>query len=641
VSTSSLGIALEQLTDIQRQAVDWGDGPLLVIAGPGSGKTQVLTARIARLLDTSRDQKFRLLALTFTNKAADEMKARVASFVPGLEERAYIGTFHSFSALVLRQHGVHLGINPDFAIYSSTSDREAVLQDALDRSGPAPELRGETDARFLPVIDRLKEEFIQPSDAEAELSHLDDAQRIAIAYRLYEEELRRINAMDFNSLLFEAYRLMTQFPAIAARYRRSYPFWLIDEFQDTNIAQYRLLQSMSGGEFKNVFSVADDDQIIYEWNGASYKQIQAFLADFAAPSIQLPTNYRCPPAIVDAANRLVVYNSKRTAAKQPLAAGKLSMRYPASEHLQVRVFDTDEEEAAGVAREIADRGTLTWASTAVLARTRYLLDGVNRALHANGVSSVIAQRRDEFLSPEFRWFAAALKQVARPLDRRNLGIVVEAFNRLAGCSVSVDEVISDSETTGKGYLATWIGLAEGEGSRISLLGFLTPCATDPIAVRGAVDAIVGEFEQEVANRDADSDLREDLRAWRELSRDIASQVGKQASLDEFLQELQLRSKEPSHRPNTVSLMTVHGAKGREFDFVHVIGLAEDVMPSFQSRKKGDATPEMEEERRNCFVAITRTKECLVLSHAKQYRGWPKEPSRFLIEMGLVAHDKGA
>ena len=134
---------------------------------------------------------------------------------------------------------------------------------------------------------------------------------------------------------------------------------------------------------------------------------------------------------------------------------------------------------------------------------------------------------------------------------------------------------------------------------------------------------------------ADSDFAEDMTAWRDLSRDIAQHIGKSAPLEQFLQELQLRSKEPAPKPNAVTLMTIHGAKGREFDCVYVIGMAEDVMPSFQSRQKGDRSPEMEEERRNCFVAITRTKECLVLSRAKSYRGWTKAPSRFLVEMELV------
>jgi DNA helicase-2/ATP-dependent DNA helicase PcrA len=634
--------ALEKLTEIQRQAVEWDQGPLLVLAGPGSGKTQVLTCRIARLLDASREQKFRILALTFTNLAADEMRARVANFVPGLEERANIGTFHSFCAQILRQHGVHLGIKPDFAIYSADDDRRAVLEDALRRARTEGKPVSPDDVKYLTLIDRMKAKLIEPGRAEAALARLDNPQQVAAAYELYERELRRVNALDFNSLIFEAYRLVTTYPAIAARYRRSHPHWLIDEFQDTNSAQYRLVKALAGGEFRNVFAVADDDQIIYEWNGASFKQIQSFLADFSAHLIQLPTNYRCPAAIVEAANRLVVYNAQRTSTKKPLIAGKTDMKYPPSEHMQIRVFQSDQEEAAGIAQEIAGRGRPLWGQIAVLARTRSLLDSMHKALQEREVPSVIAQRRDDFLSAEFRWLVAALKQIARPLDRRNVAVLVEAFNRLAEVTISVEQVLVDAETTGQSYMVTWLeatGKQSLKPEHTRLLALLPPSTTDPSALKKAIESILEEFGKSLTGPEPNQDLAEDSTAWRELTRDIAGHIGKNAPLDQFLQELQLRSKEPTPKSDTVTLMTIHGAKGKEFDFVYVIGLAEDVMPSFQSRQKGDRSPEMEEERRNCFVAITRTKECLVLSRAESYRGWSKEPSRFLVEMELVSHSQ--
>ena len=198
--------------------MEWSEGALLVLAGPGSGKTQVLTCRIATLLEASREQNFRILALTFTNKAADEMKGRVAALVPGLEERANIGTFHSFCAQILRQHGVHLGINPDFAIYSGDDDRRAVLEDALNRMRSEGRTESREDVKYLGLIDRMKSQLIEPASAEAALGHLKDARKAAAIYQLYDDELRRINALDFNSLIFEAYRFMKTFPAIAARY---------------------------------------------------------------------------------------------------------------------------------------------------------------------------------------------------------------------------------------------------------------------------------------------------------------------------------------------------------------------------------------------------------------------------------------
>jgi len=635
MTTEALQAAIAKLTDIQRQAVEWDSGPLLVLAGPGSGKTQVLTCRIARLLDSSPEKSFRVLALTFTNKAADEMKGRVAAFVPGLEERATIGTFHSFCAQVLRQHGVHLGIKPDFAIYALDNDRKAVFQDALERAAGEGQQVSVQDVRLLPLIDRMKARLIEPNDAPRALARYPDAERIAAVFGLYEAELRRLNALDFNSLVLEAYKLATSFPAIAARYRRSYPYWMIDEFQDTNGAQYRLVKAFVGTDFKNVFAVADDDQIIYQWNGASFRNIQAFLAEFKADLIQLPTNYRCPPAIVNAANRLVAYNAQRTTDKKPLVAGKTELKLPEAQHMQLLEFDSEEAESEGIAERIAAQGQAQWGDTAVIARNRALLERMHATLRRNRVQSVIAQRRDDFLSPQFRWMVAVLTQAVRPLDQRNFAVLVDAFNRIAGIEISTDEVVAEAAASGRGYFASWLPIATemfGDGptkTALALAARLNPAAD----FKPIVASLIEEFKKMVADQESTVDLEEDMTAWRELTGDIARNVGRNIGLDQFLQELQLRSKEPSPKPQTVTLMTVHAAKGREFDYVYVIGLAEDVMPSYQARQKGDQSPEMEEERRNCFVAITRTKEALVLSRANTYRGWKKAPSRFLIEMG--------
>lgn len=633
---SILEEAIGQLSDIQRQAVEWNQGPMLVLAGPGSGKTQVLTCRIASLLDKSRDEKFRVLGLTFTNKAADEMKSRVASFVPGLEDRANIGTFHSFCAQILRQHGVHIGINPDFAIYSRDDDRKAVLEDALHRAQSKGKSISLDNIRYLGVIDQMKARLIDPSGAEKALVRFEDRKSIAVTYQLYEQELRHINALDFNSLIFEAYRLSKSFPAIAARYRKSYPYWLIDEFQDTNNAQYKFIRVLAADEFRNLFAVADDDQIIYAWNGANYEQIQSFLNDFSAYMIQLPTNYRCPPAIVEAANRLVAYNAQRTTSKKPIMAGKTYSKFPETEHIQLRIFATDVDEANGIAEEISKQRIGQWKETTVLARTRTLLESIHNALNEHRVPCVIAQRRDDFLSAEFRWLVAILRQLIHPLDQRNLRILVESFNRMTGCNVIPDQVIAESEATGYSYMGTWLELVKTHdiGPSCEFFVKLLGEKIDVSAPSGIIEPILIELSKKTST-ETNSDLIEDLAAWRELERDIAAHIGKRAPLDQFLQELQLRSKEPTAKDDTVTLMTIHAAKGKEFEFVYVIGLVEDLMPSYQSKKKGEHSPEMEEERRNCFVAITRTKECLILSRAEVYRGWKKQTSRFLFEMELV------
>ena len=628
---------LAKLTDVQRRAVEWPGGPLLVLAGPGSGKTRVLTCRIARLLDSSPDERFRILALTFTNKAANEMEARVTALVPGLEGRANIGTFHAFCAQVLRQHGVHLGIKPDFAIYSRPEDRRAVLEDALGRD-PGQGWSREP-SRLLPLIDRLKTRLVDPESAERHIgamngSAAENPVRVARAYRLYEEELRRINALDFNSLILDAYWLFG-YPAIARQYQRAYRYWLIDEFQDTNGAQYKLLRRMAGQDFREIFAVADDDQTIFEWNGANVRRIGELVKDFSCSVVQLPTNFRCPPRIVEAANRLVVYNSRRVASKRPAApapaAGKSP--FPDEGQIQYREFDTDEEEVAGIADEIVCLDDVARSRTAVLARTRSLLEVMHGALDVKGVPAKIAMRRDDFASPQMRWLVACLKQIARPLDRRNMAVLVEAFGRFAPSPLDWDELVSRSESDRHTCLKVWTDAVREAGMPPPVAEMVEVIA-DLSAGNVKLAAAIGRILNCFSSNDPDDDLEDDLSAWRRIQREIKGVQGF-VSLDRFLQELELRSKEPVPAPGTVSLTTIHGAKGLEFETVYLIGMAEDILPSWHSLKNGAGGTALEEERRGCFVAVTRTGRRLVLSRARCYRGRQKEPSRFLEEMGCL------
>ena len=592
------------------------------------------------MLDSSPDERFRILALTFTNKAANEMASRLTGLVPGLEGRATIDTFHGFCAQVLRQHGVHLGIKPDFAIYSQPEDRQAVLEDALGRDD-ARDSRQQS-LRFLPIIDKLKAQLVAPAAAEQRMRAMDalpaeDASRVAHAYRLYEEELRRINALDFHSLILDAYRLFA-YPTLARQYQRAYRYWLIDEFQDTNGAQYALLRRMAGDDFREVFAVADDDQTVFEWNGANVDRINVLVKDLSCEVVQLPTNFRCPPRIVEAANRLIVYNSRRMVSKRaatsaPSSHGALPLN---GEQIQCREFATDGDEVVGIAEEIAALDVSARGETAVLARNRSLLEAMHHALAAANVPSVVTMRRDDFLSPQMRWLVACLKQIARPLDLRNMAALAEAFGSFALSPLDWDELVARSECHGVTCFKVWTDAVRGSDL--------------PADVAAAVDAIsgfsAGNIEraatlEQVLKRFEDSDpkgnikdLRDDLSAWRRIEREIRSARGS-LSLDGFLQELELRPKDPVSVPGTVSLTTIHGAKGQEFDTVYLIGLAEEILPSWQSLRQGYGSAALEEERRGCFVAITRTRRRLILSWARKYDEWPKRPSPFLEEMGCL------
>lgn len=626
---SPLEVAMSELTPAQATAVNWGDGVMFVLAGPGSGKTRVLTTRVAKLLADTPDRSFRVLALTFTNKAADEMSARVTTLVPAQERRALIGTFHSFCMQVLQQHGSHIGINPDFAIYSLESDRQYLLKDALRQAS----LSGDDDARLLSAIDKMKARLIQPEGCARFFKDSSVGQRVEAAYKAYEGALSQANALDFGSLIAQAHRLITTFPGIAVRYRKTYAYWMFDEFQDTTDGQYRLIKALAGDDFRNIFAVADDDQIIYQWNGASYQQIQRFRTDYRPEELQLPTNYRCPPGIVAAANHLVVHNIQRTVTKLPLEAGKTALRYPNDQHIRVLRFVSDEVEATSLAQGIAKIDRTRWGEVAVLARTRALLDKIQSALTKEQVSAVIAQRRDDFRSPQFLWFSAVLRQALRPLDKRALEALTGAFNRWFSFDTRVDDLLTAADLSSRSFLDEWAASVQaGQDQEATDLACLAAqCGKEPSQFRAFIEAVLQRIP---SDDDVTSDIAEDRAAWGELTRNIGKTIGRDAPLEQFLQELALRSKEPPIDAHTVTLMTIHGAKGKEFDHVYVAGLAEDVLPSFQSLKAGENSAEMEEERRNCFVAITRAREWLCLSYADTYRGWQKQPSRFLIEMGM-------
>ena len=640
MTNGPLASSLVELTDIQRRAVDWDDGALLVVAGSHSGGTRVLAYRIARLLDWSSGRRLRILALTLTNKAADEMAARVTALVPGLEGRANIGTLHAFCEQVLRQHGVHLGIKPDFAIYSQAEDRQAVLEDALSRD-PGQDWHHE-NLRLLPLIDHLKTRLVEPESAEGHVRAMsgpaaEDPVRIARAYRLYEEELRRINALDFNSLILGAYRL-SAYPAMAHQYRRAYRYWLIDEFQGINGAQYALLRRMAGQDFREIFAVADDDRTIFGRNGVNLRMIGDLVGDFSCDVLQLPTNFRCPQPIVEIANRLVVYNSRRAASKQHTTSTPVPCNFRPSGEDQIRCyeFDTDEEEVIGIADEVARLDRASRGRTAVLARSRYLLERVHEALVVSGVPAVVAMHQDDFLSPQMRWLVACLKQIDRPLDLRNMAALVKAFESFAPSLLDWNELVSRSESDGITYLKVWMDTVhESEMPRpvTEVADAITDLSTGKLKLSEAMEQILNCFDGD----EPSDDLRDDLDAWRRIQRKIRGVQGG-ATLDGFLRELQLRSEEPA--PGTVSLTTIHGAKGQEFETVYLIGMAEGILPSRHSLKKGSGSVALEEERRGCFVAATCAGKRLILSRARRYRGGPKAPSRFLGEMGCLG-DQGA
>ncbi len=633
--TPALIDAIERLSLTQRRAVGWGDGACLVLAGPGAGKTTVLTTRIARILDETRSKNFRILGLTFTTKAGDEMRTRVEALVPGLIDRTLIGTFHSFSAQILRQHGSHLGIKPDFGIYDQDKDREELLRNALRDASQRGELTREEDVRWLKTIDQLRSGLVGPAKIAARFQDKALGEKVARVYSIYEAALQERNVMDFSGMILNACRLAHQVPAVAARIRQSYPYWLIDEFQDTSPAQYRLLRFMAGETFRNIFAVADDDQIIYQWAGASYRQIVSFREHFSPELIQLVENRRCPPEVVQVANSLVSHNMERTPGKAPLVA----IRPNQGPAITVREFATEEDEAKAIAEELSSMTPSDWGSSAVLSRNRAVLQPVLVALREASVKAFIVTRRDRFISPQFVWLQSLLDQSLRPTDRQVFAAMAQAANRIAGLDLDIALLAAEAEAAGKTLLEYWALAAGASENPIAVrLAKLAKRLVESRATWRGVVAEAIEWLPETAGNAAGiiTDAADDKAAWEVAVRAIRAENGEDIDLSELLQALALRPKEPPPDPRAVTLSTIHSAKGLEFNHVWLIGLAETVLPSWQSLKDDARPAELEEERRNCFVAITRTRQTLVLSRAAEYRGWQKQPSRFLAEMGLSA-----
>ncbi len=638
-------VDLSSLNENQKGAVLWDKGPLLVLAGPGSGKTRVLTYRITRILEQSEGQHFRILALTFTNKAAAEMRSRVEKLVPKELGRVRLTTFHSYAAELLQQHGNHISFRPDFQILSNDADREALLEDVLGqlRKDLTYSLPGHFKAvQILPAITRLLDRCVPVDRAEVLLqqSNVENATPLACVYAAYRNALRRTNSMDFSSLIAETLDLLNKSPFLVKHIRKVYKHILVDEFQDTNHTQYQILSLITKPDPSTLFVVADDDQIIYQWNGASPKRIQALRDDFEVSELQLPENYRCPPMVIELANALIEKNLNRSAGKKPLRAVK---KGESSDVVRVFGFNTLDEETAWIAQDISQRSPDDRKNCAVLARTKKLLDLVGRKLVEVGVPVFYAAHKDEFKSAPLRMLNAILRLVNSKEDKQSLARLSKAFYELEGVSIELAPVLSRASADGKDLLHAWLDEVQQRDSLEKETKYLLEFGIKPLLnTLNYRDFAINLLKwadncQETSQPDesAFNEYEEEREVWQLLTNEIAKKFeGEEVSLHQFLQELALTSKTAPKPSNAIPCFTIHASKGMEFGHVYLMGLVEDQLPSWAAVKKGEKSLEMQEERRNCFVAITRAQESLTLTLSVEVFGWRKNPSRFLKEMGI-------
>ncbi len=614
-----------QLNENQRAAVDWNEGPLLVLAGPGSGKTLVLTLRAARLLRADADAS--VLALTFTNNAADEMRERLDELMGGHADRAHLCTFHSFAVDILRQHGSHVGIQPDFSLITIDDDRVAVLEQVISN------LQCDTSAvpsdrkNLLFLLDRL---FAESYDGGCEVaSMIHTPPWLPQLFRDYCEALQQSNRLDYGGLLHFARKLLSQNAGVARLTRLAWQFICVDEFHDTNRAQYDLLHLLIGGQNPNLFVVADEDQIIYQWNGASPGRLFALQDDFGMEVLQLPENFRCPPVIIQLANNLISHNQTRSDGKEPLVARKTAAKSPA---LKVQMFDNEDAEVAIIPTVIKETG---WhvEDCAVLARSTKLLQRAARALSDSGIVPYVAQRKNEFECASVSWMHAVLRLANARHDREFLRRVCVAWKAFTGVVIEVEDVEAAAALNGGDFLRAWVNDVSAKVNSDEHYELLNRVSHDLVDRLAFVELLEWFWTQKWLDDEVED---EEMKTWQDLHGALLREHSPEnVTLHLYLQEMDLKSKAAARLPGSIPCLTVHGAKGLEFKHVFLIGMADEVFPSYQAVKKGPDSPEIEEERRNCFVAITRVEETLNISWARTYNRYRKKPSRFLEEMGFT------
>jgi ATP-dependent DNA helicase UvrD/PcrA len=629
---------LEGLNEPQREAVLHGEGPLLILAGAGSGKTRVLTHRIAHLVGTGQARPGEILAITFTNKAAQEMRERVETLVGNRARAMWVMTFHSACARMLRADADKLGYTRGFTIYDE-QDSLRLVKACIDELDVDPK-------RFAPrgIRRQITDAKNQLLDAEAYRLKVSTffEQTAADVYDLYEKRLHAANAMDFDDLLFRCVNLFELFEEVRNRYRRSFRHVLVDEYQDTNRAQYRWLQLLTE-EHRNLFVIGDDDQSIYRFRGADIENILGFERDHPdATVVKLEQNYRSTQTILNASNAVISNNRQR---KDKFLWSDLGDGDP----VHVRELEDEHAEARFVVSEIerlVDEGA-SRDEIAVFYRTNAQSRVLEDMLVRYGVGYQVIGGTRFYERAEIKDALGYLTLLVNPSDTVAFSRVVNSPRRGIGAT-SQGRLVGYANTTGE---PIWEVAAEPE----SVPG-LAPAAIkavdrfmsvmERLRERAEGGAGVGDLLSETleetgytealqAERTIEAQGRlENLEELVGVAREYDATAEEGGSVEEFLQQLALFSEQDNLRDEEgiVTLMTLHNAKGLEFGIVFIIGLEDGVFPHMRSIESGD----LEEERRLAYVGITRAKRQLYLTHARTRllfgaRDWNMR-SRFVDEI---------
>jgi DNA helicase-2/ATP-dependent DNA helicase PcrA len=631
---------LEGLNPAQREAVLHVDGPLLVLAGAGSGKTRVLTTRMARLIDQHGVDPSRILAVTFTNKAAGEMKDRITRLLGRAPAGMWVGTFHAIGARMLRAAPHLVGRTAAFTIYDQ-DDTQSVVKRVMERN--KLNVKQFTPRGVHAAISDAKNALVEP-DEYANLAMDPFSRAVAVVYREMGEALRVANAVDFDDLLVLPVRLLAENPGELEKYRRKFRYLLVDEYQDTNRAQYQFVKLLAGGH-GNLCVVGDDDQSIYGWRGADIRNILDFNKDFPeARVVRLEENYRSTPEVLDLANVVISANKGRMG-KTLRATHRSGERVTATRCLDER------DEADFIVEELVARraqsSALTLRDVAILYRTNAQSRALEEALRKRALPYRLVGAVRFYDRREIRDLMSYLKLVANPADDEAFRRAIAVPKRGLG-EATIEQLSGAARAAGVPMLAAAV--------RPDLVAALRPAARGAL---GEFAALVARFRESAREAAVDELLREIVDAIRyaeylraegpesadrldnvrelitgaaETVADEEGEVGL-SPLDHFLQRAMLVSELDKLGPDAdaVTLMTLHNAKGLEFPMVFISGLEDGLFPL---AKAYDDPALLEEERRLFYVGITRAERKLYLTHAEERRRngefMPSKASSFLV-----------
>ncbi len=633
----------------QREAVETLTGPLLVLAGAGTGKTRVVTYRIANLI-RNRTRPERILAVTFTNKAAGEMQERAAEILGNrTKQRPEISTFHSLCVRILRRQIQHLGYPRQFTIFDRGDQESAARQVLRELRVPGAQLRS---GDLLYFIGRWKTAGLQPADA-IEAASSDKEHLAASGYRRYQEALKTRGAVDFDDLLLLTQTLLDTAPEVRRAEAARFDHLLIDEYQDTNASQYRIVKALAAGH-QNLCVVGDDDQSIYGWRGAEVEHILRFQHDWpGAKVIRLEENYRSCEAILDFANRLIAFNRSRH--EKILRAARPGGLRPAILQCQDETAEADEV-ITDIKQRLANPG-IEPRDIAILCRTNEQPRPFEMALRREKIPYVLIGGQSFYDRREVKDILAYLRVIDNPADEPSLLRIINTPPRGIG-QAAVSGLLEQAVSAGE---PVWNVMATMQtGGRIA------PAAVEAI---GRFRALVEAHRKRLPNESLSSmagALVTEIRYQDELARqypDANDQQSRWASVQDVINALaayEKHSKKPSLRQfldeialgqrdeaedkqsklnrNAIALLTLHSAKGLEFPHVYLVGMEEGLLPhqkSVDAEQQGDQKA-IEEERRLCYVGVTRAKDRLTMTLALARMKWgkprPTFPSRFLYEL---------